>query len=290
MPSHIYVRVGQYDDAAEANVRASKADETYLSQCKAQGLYPAGYYPHNLHFLWYANSLRGNSKEAIKAAKSVGDYTLDIRCGAIEGPRLRYLHILALAQFGRWDDVLKQPKPADEYPFDQGMYHYARALAFIAKKEFPAATSEHQAFKSANTPEAVKAVTSEYFPADKVVQVADHTLIGKLALAQGGEDESLLHLAKAVEIEDDISYMEPPFWYYSSKWSLGAAQIQSGHFSDAEATFRKDLEWLPRNGWALKGLATALRNQGKTQAADSVWEEFKKSWKSADVELDWSMY
>lgn len=290
MPSHIYVRVGQYDDAAAANVRASRADESYLAQCRQQGLYPAGYYPHNVHFLWYANSLRGNSQEAIKAAKKVADYALDVRCGAVEGPRLRYLHILAMAQFGKWDEVLNQSKPADDYPFDQGMYHYARCLAFIAKADFAAANLEYASFKKANTEEAINAVTSDFFPADKVVELADHVLQGKLALARGGETAALSHLSEAVAVEDDIAYMEPPFWYYSAKWSLGAAQILTGHFAEAEATFRKDLEWLPRNGWALRGLATALRNQGKTQAADSVWAEFKKSWNSADLELDWSFY
>ena len=59
MPSHIYLRVGRYADAAEANVRAIAADEDYLAQCQAQGLYPISYYPHNLHFLWAAATLRG---------------------------------------------------------------------------------------------------------------------------------------------------------------------------------------------------------------------------------------
>ncbi|MGH7822723.1 MAG: hypothetical protein ACREQ9_23440, partial [Candidatus Binatia bacterium] len=45
MPSHIYLRIGRYEDASEANVRAAKADEQYITQCKAQGLYPAMYYP-----------------------------------------------------------------------------------------------------------------------------------------------------------------------------------------------------------------------------------------------------
>ena len=58
MPAHIYIRVGRYADAAEANVRAIAADEDYLAQCQAQGLYPVSYYPHNLHFLWAAATLR----------------------------------------------------------------------------------------------------------------------------------------------------------------------------------------------------------------------------------------
>src|SRR5947209_18677400 len=46
MPAHIYIRGGRYQDAAEANVRAIAADEDYITQCRAQGIYPAAYYPH----------------------------------------------------------------------------------------------------------------------------------------------------------------------------------------------------------------------------------------------------
>jgi tetratricopeptide (TPR) repeat protein len=290
MASHIYVRVGQYDDAVLANERAIRADENYFRQCRAQGMYPAGYYPHNVHFLWYANSLRGNSAEAVKAAKKVADYALDLRCGAMEGPRQRYLHILALAQFGQWDQVLSEPRPADDYPFDQGMHHYARCIALLARKDLPAAREEYAAFKRANTEEAVQAVSSDFFPAHKVVEVADHILQGKLALSEGKDQIALTHLSRAVEVEDDIAYMEPPFWYYSARWSLGAAQIMTGRYEEAEAVFRKDLEWLPRNGWALNGLAAALRKQGKSNAADLVWSEFQRAWKNADVKLDWSLY
>ncbi|MGH9332939.1 MAG: hypothetical protein ACRD21_04230, partial [Vicinamibacteria bacterium] len=51
MPSHIYQRIGRYEDSAKSNEMAALADEDYITQCRAQGLYPMGYYPHNIHFL-----------------------------------------------------------------------------------------------------------------------------------------------------------------------------------------------------------------------------------------------
>ena len=71
MPAHIYMRVGRYADAAESNVRAIAADEDYLAQCQAQGLYPVAYYPHNVHFLWAAATMEGRSAVAIDAARKV---------------------------------------------------------------------------------------------------------------------------------------------------------------------------------------------------------------------------
>ena len=40
MPSHIYQRVGRYADAVRSNQLAAEADEDYITQCRAQGLYP----------------------------------------------------------------------------------------------------------------------------------------------------------------------------------------------------------------------------------------------------------
>ncbi len=73
MPGHIYMRVGRYKEAVEANQAAILVDEEYISQCYAQGMYPLGYYPHNIHFLWSAASMMGNEKLAIEAAKKTAE-------------------------------------------------------------------------------------------------------------------------------------------------------------------------------------------------------------------------
>ncbi|MGH4003041.1 MAG: hypothetical protein ACRDSO_02875, partial [Pseudonocardiaceae bacterium] len=68
MPAHTYLRIGRYHDAVLANQRATAADNSYISQCHAQGTYAVGYLPHNHHFLYSAASMAGNSAEAIKGA------------------------------------------------------------------------------------------------------------------------------------------------------------------------------------------------------------------------------
>ena len=83
MPAHIYLRVGRYADAAEANVRAIAADQDYLAQCQAQGLYPVSYYPHNLHFLWAAATLEGRNAVAIDAARQVAEKVPHHHAGAL---------------------------------------------------------------------------------------------------------------------------------------------------------------------------------------------------------------
>jgi tetratricopeptide (TPR) repeat protein len=286
MASHIYVRVGRYHDATTVNERASDVDEGYLKKTKPTGTYPGGYYPHNLHFLWYATDLEGRSKDSMAAAKEISNYTLDLRCGAIEGPRQRYLPLLAYTRFGRWAEILREPMPAEEYPFDRAMAHYARAVAFTAQNRAGDAEGELARFKELQNSERVRMMDNLYFPGTKILAVAQHVIAGKIAGAANKPDEMVKHMREAVTAERALSYMEPPYWYYAAKLSLGGALLKAGQAAEAEKVFRDTLKELPNNGWPLFGLEQSLRAQGKDDEAKVVAKEFKKAWKHADVKLD----
>ncbi|HMJ66636.1 MAG TPA: hypothetical protein VK615_14930 [Candidatus Binatia bacterium] len=288
MASHIYVRVGRYHDAVVANERACAADENYIKIAKPKGMYPGGYYPHNVFFLWYANDLEGHSRASIAAAQKLSQYTIGLVCGAIEGPRQRYAPILAYARFGRWADILKQSAPADQYLFDQAMAHYARGLAFAATGESDEADKELRRFKELQNNEGVKAMDNPYFPGTKILAVGEQVLAGKLADARGDRKQLVERMRKAVSAEDELPYMEPPYWYYSAKLSLGAALIKAGQPAEAEKVFRDDLKDFPECGWQLFGLQEALRAQGKD--TKEVSRQFKRAWSRADVKPDLSWY
>ena len=253
-------------------------------------VYPGGYYPHNLHFLWFATDLEGRSKDSIAAAKKVSQYTLDLRCGAIEGPRQRYVPLLAYARFGQWQNILKEKQPAEEYPFDRTMAHYARGLAFAAGGQASEAQQELDAFRKLQTNSAVVAMDNPYFPGTKILAVAGHMLAGKVAGAANKPDEMVAELRAAVKAEHELSYMEPPYWYYPARLSLGAALLKTGRPAEAEKAFRETLKEFPANGWPLFGLEQSLRSQGKETEARQVAKEFKQAWKHADVKLDLNLF
>jgi len=290
MPSHIYVRVGRFHDASEVNEAAVEADEKYLRATKATGPYAGGYYPHNLHLLWYATDVEGRSRDSIKTAQKVAGYALDLRCGALEGPRLRYLPLLSWARFGRWNEILRAAQPAAEYSFDLAMWHYARGLAFAATGKGFEASSELSAFEKLAASDAVKALDNPYFPGTGILNVARAVLAGKIAASLNDSSNATSHLRRAVELESELPYMEPPFWYYSVRESLGAALLQFGKFAEAEQVFRDDLKHLPENGWGLFGLEQSLRAQGKSTEADAVLKQYRKAWRYADVKLDLSWF
>jgi tetratricopeptide (TPR) repeat protein len=294
MPSHIYMRVGEYAAAESANRLAVKADRSYIRQCAAQGFYPGAYYPHNEHFLWYANLFQGRSGEALANARKTADIAIENYCGpkkAVEGPRLRHLPWLTLARFGRWEEVLQVPPPSvtNDFLIDRAMWHFTRGLAYAATQRAEAAAREQREMIQLIDSQAAKQLDQPAFPATATLQVAKHWLAGKVAEAQGDRDTAIAQLELAVAAEDALPYMEPAFWPVPARLALGATLLKYGQATAAEQVFREDLKRWPRNGWGLFGLEQSLRAQGKSDAADLVRREFDAAWKRADVrpQLAW---
>lgn len=291
MPAHTYWRVGRYHDAAEANVRAAAVDEQYIAQCNAQGFYPALYYPHNIHFLWAASSMEGRSAVAIDAARRVA---ANVRIEQIrEFPTVEFFRtipLLALTQFGRWDEILAEPMPDASLRYATAIAHYARGVALARKGDLAAAHRERdQLVPLRDTTEILFLDTNDY-PAVTLLQIADALLEGELAMAAGSVDAAVGHFERAVALQDGLPYMEPPFWYYPTRQSLGAALLAAGRAGEAEAVYRRELEDYPHNGWSMFGLAESLAAQGRTDEAAEVREMFAHVWARADVELTGSRF
>lgn len=293
MPAHIYLRVGEYDKASRANERAAKADESYFEQSRAQGLYPAMYYPHNVHFLWYSATLEGRDEVALDAARKlvriVG--TDQVR----EAPGLQLFlptPLFALTQFGRWDQVLQQPQPAPEFQFDLAMWHYARGMA-LAAKDMPAeAEKELAGLQALSQSEAIRSLDTAKlaFPATRLVRIAQHMLEGDLARRAGRHEDAVRHLQMAVDIQDGLPYTEPPYWYVPVRMFLGDALLEAGRPAEAELVYEEDLRRNPRNGWSLFGLRESLRAQGKNAEADDVQQRLQEAWSRATVTLTASRF
>ncbi len=293
MPGHIYQRVGRYSDAMKANQMAILADEDYITQCKAQGLYPLGYYPHNVHFLWFAASMAGQSKIAIDAANKTAQA---IPVSAVKEVPILQSFLLtpdyALVRFGRWDDILSAPAPRVDTMFTRGVRHYARGMAFIRKKNFDAATQEIEAVrKIANDPKLIETPTSMSLnQADAVLKVAAIVLDGEMAAARGNYDVAIAHLDKAVRYHDNLIYTEPDDWHQPVRHALGAVLLDANRPAEAEAVYWEDLRRHPKNGWAMFGLVKALQAQNKHDQAKLVEADFKKVWADADVTLTASRF
>ena len=291
MPSHIYQRVGRYADAVAANVAAAKADEDYISQCRAQGIYPMAYYPHNLHFIWYAATAAGRSAEAIAAARKTAAQVSDEQMDAL--PLLgafRVVPYYALARFGKWDEVLAEPVPAERYPYPRAVAHYARGLAHLRKGNLDEAEKELDAVRRMAADKALDYTLFSPNSAAAIFAPAPEVLAGEIAAQRKQYDVAIAHLERAVRLEDSLFYTEPEEWHYPSRQALAAVLLEAGRAREAETIYWDDLRRHTNNGWSLFGLAQALRAQGKNAEADAVQARFDKTWGQADVKLSSSRF
>lgn len=287
MPAHVYMRTGDYVAAARANQAAVDADRAYLRAAHPDGVYPALYYTHNLHFLTAAQGMAGQSAAAARAATMLSAQAHSLDAGGPMAPLAEYFvptPLFVALRFQRWNVLLKTPAPDARLPGATALWHFARALAFTRTGAPERAADERTAFDAAR-----RAVPADSLfnlnRMEDVLAVADAVLTARMAAVKQDRDGAIGAWRRAVEREDALAYDEPPAWYYPVRESLGAALCEGGHPDEAETVFRDDLTRNPRNGRSLFGLAQALRAQGKTVAAAQVEREFEAAWANADVKL-----
>jgi predicted Zn-dependent protease len=285
MPAHVYMRVGRYDLAVQHNQHAAAEDATFIERRHPGGAYPMIYTPHNYHFLWSALTMMGREKEAIEAARQVeGHVPLEM---VRQIPPLEYFTptlLYALARFGRWDDVLAQPRPETELRYTTGMWHYTRGLAYSAKGKTGDARAELDSLEAIITATPADAMAN-LNPVKSLFAIAERHLAADLAARAGRTDAAVKLLREAVALEDDLTYDEPPAWYYPMRQVLGNTLLAAGRAKEAEAAFREDLKHNRENGWSLHGLATALAKQGRKKEAAAIADRFNAVWAEADYRL-----
>jgi tetratricopeptide (TPR) repeat protein len=286
MPAHIYQRVGRYADASQANRDAIKVDLAYIARAPAWGYYPM-YLVHNFGFLAFSSSMQGKSAESLQAARDAAKNfpppMLEMMPGMdffISEP------LLVMVRFGKWDEILAEPRPDPKYQTLTGLWLHAHGMALAATGDLDGAAqdlAEVQALRDAIPPDLVATNNTGH----DIVAVAAAILEAMLATKQA--NPAALDLwAAAVALEDKMAYSEPADWFYPVRHYQGAALLAAKKYADAEAVYREDLRRNPENGWALFGLGKALaaqKGKAKQKEAVKVQARFKKAWPDADVTL-----
>ena len=294
MPSHIYIRVGRYHDAAVANQKAIAVDNNYITQCHAQGIYPLAYMPHNHHFLWFAATMEGDRKLATEAAKNLAamvDPQMMREPGMGTLQHFSIVPFFTMIRFGQWDKILATPQPEADLKYPTGIWHYARGLAFNAQGEIVKAQQELEALDLlADDPELEKVTIWDLNTTQEILRVADEVLTGEIAAQEGKNLRAIAHLRQAVNLEDALNYNEPADWSIPVRQYLGAALLTARHYDAAEKVYREDLAIYPDNGWSLYGLSESLQAQNKNVEAKDVQQKFEFAWQYADVQLTASKF
>ncbi|MEZ5278463.1 MAG: hypothetical protein R3F07_18920 [Opitutaceae bacterium] len=292
MPSHVYIRVGRWQDAVDMNVKAVAADDRRRAAAGPPQGFIILYAAHNRHMLAYAAMMTGQSELAISEIREMVDEIpaefFEEWATVAEG--FAAMPDEVLVRFGRWDDILEQ---SDEFPdymaLTKAFRHAARGIALAAKGDPAAARIEQLKYveRAGLVPE------EETFGNNKataILAVITPMLEGEILIREGHLDKGLAALRDAVAAEDALAYDEPPGWILPVRHSLGATLMANGRYKEAEQVYRDDLERLPSNGWSLFGLAESLFQQDRRTESAEVMAEFSHVWAKADVAIESSCF
>jgi tetratricopeptide (TPR) repeat protein len=287
MPSHIDVRTGQWAKAIVANEKAIAADAAYRAKSPKQEFYRL-YMAHNYHMLAFAAMMKGESKRALDAVRTmlagVPPEWVAVKENAAIADGFLAAPLEVMMRFGKWDDILKEPEPPELFPIARTLRHHARAVAYAAKGDVKAAREEQDKFREAakRTP---KEATFGNNVASDLYAVAEPMLEGEILTAEGKLTEAIASLRLAVTAEEKVRYSEPPDWIVPVRHPLGAVLLKNGNAPEAEAVYLEDLKKWPNNGWSLYGLSESLRRQGNATEAAAFRKKFEEVWKGADLKI-----
>jgi tetratricopeptide (TPR) repeat protein len=295
MPSHIYIRVGQYAKAVASNERSLAADKEELRlwgdrAFPSEVTYPLSAKTHAMHaneFLRSAATWEGNFTTAVAAARASAAEAAQMGLESNGTSQRRYVQPwLTYRRFQKWQEILALPMPGKGMPFVEATWHFVRGSAFTALGRAQDAQGELEQLKTLATDPAMARVMTRVNPANIFLTLSAEVLSGELAAKRGEIESALAHLEKAVRIEDGLAYMEPPDWDDPARLNLGAVLLEAKRPAEAEVVYWEDLRRHPENGWALHGLAQAFRAEGKNEEATQTEERFHRAWAQADSKLE----
>jgi len=293
MPSHIYIRVGQYEKALEQNIRSQKVDKEFAKIWGDLPLPNLGTYPlshkihsgHALDFVRYAASVQGNYNLASESAWAMANSIKDKQIMIMQGQKRVAAPWQVLKTFGKWDEILKLKPKHSGTPYLDGIWAYVKGSAYLSKRNTEQATRELNKLKQIiNSPDVDK-YRAGATPVSRVLKAAAYGLEGEIFLADSKYSEAIEAFTLAVELEDQNNYTEPPDWPHPMRLYLGSALISAQKFKEAENVYRRDLDWHRNNGWSLFGLHQSLLLQGKIDEAEIIHKEFLLAWQQADIKL-----
>jgi len=295
MPSHIYLRTGQYTQGIKLNEDAiadyKKTLNLYAPVSGSDFLYLI----HNLHMQTNVALLAGQDAYSMQSAKETAssvteNYLLSPAPFAAASQYIFMTPTLVAIRFGKWDQLLAAAEPNNKMIYAGILFHFGRGMAMAHELKIDNANNELQQMQQLMKDSSLNIPFGIFSPAIDGAKIAEGLLTGSIAMAEKKYAAAIVAFSKAVTIEENMVYNEPRDWLLSPKHYLGNAYFKAGQPAAAEKIFQKDLLTNNENGWALYGTYQALLAQNKTAAANAVLARFKKAFAKADITLQAAVF
>ena len=300
MPSHIFLQLGMWPEAAASNESAWESSDNWMRQKKLP-LSVRDY--HSLHWLMYAYLQQGRYNKAeqlLKLMKQVmaeSTYDNKLRPDYYEN---NYANMAAafVVETERWDlanelfPVSKTPAPSEQAQDGGHGTHGSTSMPNGSAPTTSGPATSTVRYSSANRtlPPFIRALSAS-IRGSKDVETG---LSGIRELEVAAVSASVSNdYAKATELMKNATALEeetgapsgPPSLIKPTHELFGEILLKAGKPADAAAQFRVALLRQPNRARSLLGLARAAAQSGDHATAASTYTKFLEQWKQADEGL-----
>jgi len=288
MPSHIYIRTGNYKQGIKVNEMSVAGYNSYFK------LYPDVqnnlplYLFHNLHMLSACAMMKANYAFSKKSADSCM-HAFDTSFMSLPAPlgnAVQYLYMTSMfndVRFGKWDEVLNTVPVQEHHIYATVLWHWARGMAFAGKNDPAAAKSELKIMQEKMVAPDMQVVMMPFNAPVSAAKVAEHILAGVIAEKENDPGKAIAFFTEAAADEDKLIYTEPRDWLLPAREYLGNALLKEGQAEKAAVAFQEDLKENPNNHWSLYGLYQSLKKQGKGAEANAIKKQFDQAFEGNDI-------
>jgi len=296
MPSHIFTRLGYWDESAETNLNGWEISEEDVKRAGESGAYRDF---HNLNYLEYAYIQLGRFRDAQHTVDIVtAQYqALPDKKTAPDSPDLESRHVRGRTIYAVPDRVVYAYfDMLTRLAVEAGRWNEAASIPLVvSSRDFQAMKLQWEAKRAETQGDAQSAKAAAAKVASLSEEPGQHpfakliiTLQAKeaeafAAQASGDSNSALTNLKEAVAIEDSIDDLsQPPYPPIPAAELCGYLLLELKQPSEATSYFQKTLKRTPNRPKAILGLARAARASGDKENATTRYKEFMSVWKNAD--------
>ncbi|HEX5889877.1 MAG TPA: hypothetical protein VFY61_14310 [Pyrinomonadaceae bacterium] len=287
MPSHIFIRMGLWQEAIRSNLDAEASAKAFARRHQMAGAWDEQL--HAMDYLAYAYLQSAQDK----LAWGVLDELNKIPTVEPKTFKVAYAFAAIPARYAlerrRWDEAAKLALPANtvemfpwkKFPWAEAHIHFARAIGFARSGD--AKSAQQEVDRLAALQNALVLVKGEYDWA-KQVEIERQIAAAWVAFAQGQREESL-KLMRAVAELDDKTDKHPvtPGSILPAREQLGELLLELKQPSAALTEFETSLRTAPERFNGLYGAARAATLAADQKKARSYFEKLIALTRQADT-------
>jgi tetratricopeptide (TPR) repeat protein len=254
MPSHIFTRVGAWQDSVATNLRSAKVAMQGKEGDDAL---------HASDYVVYAYLQLGRDGEARKTydvARQVSPST-----PRFPGPyALAAMPARLAVERGAWREAARLEPVASKFPFTEAIVHQARALGAARSGDVTAAKADLE--ELAKRRDALRSAKNDYWATE--VEIMRLSAAGWIAFAEGGNDDALNLMRQAADLEDkNEKHPVTPGRILPAREMLGDLLMELQRPAEALKEYELSQQREPGRFRGLYGAALAAEMSGNAQAA-----------------------